>query len=581
MTGALTGGLAGSLLWLVPGLPLALAAAFLRQRWHSAAAKLVPWAALPALAASLVAGQETETRLSWVLLGSHLGVDATGRVFLLFTALVWLLAGVYAVSYVSEEGQPSRFFVCYLLAMAGNLGLVVAQDLLTFYLFFALMSFSAYGLVIHTGTAQALRAGRIYIYLVVAGEGCLVAGFLLAVNAAGTLELQTVAATVANAPRRALIVALLVLGFGIKAGAVPLHVWLPLAHPVAPTPASAVLSGAMIKAGLLGWLRLLPLGHAALPEWGVPGIAAGLAAALYGVLVGLTQRDPKTVLAYSSVSQMGLMAAAVALGLAVPAVSPLAQAACLTLALHHALAKGALFLGVGVAGRASGAKSRYFAAFGLLLPALALAGAPFTSGAAAKAALKHAAASALVPMGDWLGAALSATSVATTLLMARFLFLAWPRRSGEGYLEPGLWVPWAALTAAAATVVWLWPDLPAAAKEAVLPAKAWDFAWPVGLGCLMALAGERLGRRALLGLRVPAGDLLAPISWLLRSLPGSRLAGVAAAGRRVWPPPWIRRARSELRNYRVLSKMESYLARWIAVGALFLAIVAIQLLLLR
>ena len=94
-------------------------------------------------------------------------------------------------------------------------------------------------------------------------------------------------------------------GFGIKAGALALHFWLPLAHPAAPVPASAVLSGAMIKAGLLGWLRFLPLGYAALPAAGLGLVGVGLAAALIGAAAGALQRNPKTVLAWSSVARWG------------------------------------------------------------------------------------------------------------------------------------------------------------------------------------------------------------------------------------------------------------------------------------
>jgi formate hydrogenlyase subunit 3/multisubunit Na+/H+ antiporter MnhD subunit len=121
------------------------------------------------------------------------------------------------------------------------------------------------------------------------------------------------------------------------AGVYALHVWLPLAHPVAPTPASAVLSGAMIKAGLLGWLRFLPLGEAATPGWGNVCTIAGLAAAFDGVLVGCTQDNAKTVLAYSSISQMGFMTMAVGVGLTVPAVWTQALTATALYALHHAM----------------------------------------------------------------------------------------------------------------------------------------------------------------------------------------------------------------------------------------------------
>jgi hydrogenase-4 component B len=104
-----------------------------------------------------------------------------------------------------------------------------------------------------------------------------------------------------------LAIGLLLLGLGVKAGMVPLHIWLPLAHPAAPVAASAVLSGTMIKTALLGWMRFLPVGAVALPEWGGLLAGAGTLTLLFALPIGLTQSDPKVVLAYSSISKMGLM----------------------------------------------------------------------------------------------------------------------------------------------------------------------------------------------------------------------------------------------------------------------------------
>ncbi|MEX2162829.1 MAG: proton-conducting transporter membrane subunit [Sulfuricaulis sp.] len=146
---------------------------------------------------------------------------------------------------------------------------------------------------------------------------------------------------------------LLLIGFGVKTGVLGLHVALPLAYGVTPAPGAAALASAMIKAGLLGWLRFLPLGFP-VPEWSAIFIALGLAAALYGVVIGLVQREPKVILAYSSISQMGLITVGVGLGLAAPAAAVPALFALTLYALHHALVKGALFLGEGLHRAAAG-----------------------------------------------------------------------------------------------------------------------------------------------------------------------------------------------------------------------------------
>ena len=128
---------------------------------------------------------------------------------------------------------------------------------------------------------------------------------LLATQIPGdSLLIRDAATALPTSPQRDLILALLIAGLGMKAGLVPFHFWMPLAYSAAPTPASAVLSGAVVKASILGMIRFLPL-ETALPDWGTALAAAGLFAALYGVVIGITQRDPKVVLAYSSVSQMG------------------------------------------------------------------------------------------------------------------------------------------------------------------------------------------------------------------------------------------------------------------------------------
>jgi formate hydrogenlyase subunit 3/multisubunit Na+/H+ antiporter MnhD subunit len=401
---------------LTPGLPLLLSLLLLLPTGRGLWLRLAPLAPLPALVLALTGASAQVLDLPWLLLGTRLGLDDTGRFFLLFTALTWLAAGVYGHVYMNKDARRWGFWAFFLITQAGNLGVCLAQDAATFYLFFALMTFAAYGLVVHTRTEEAWRAGRVYLAMAVLGEVALVAGLMLAAHAAGSLYLTDLGKTVMPVSA----VGLLILGFGVKVGLPLLHLWLPLAHPVAPVPASAVLSGVMLKAGLLGWLRFLPLGHQALPEAGAALMALGLLAMFYGVVVGLVQRDIKVVLAYSSVSQLGFMTLGVGAGLFAPWLWPVLLPAVGLYALHHALAKSALFLAAGVALQLGG---RPWLLAGLALPALALAGAPFTSGWLAKTALKDGLAGLPSPWGGLLGIALPLAAVGTTLLMARLLWL--------------------------------------------------------------------------------------------------------------------------------------------------------------
>ena len=306
-------------------LPLLLAGLVLLPATRRMGMLLAPWAALPGLAFSLVAPDAYTLDIPWLLLGSRFGLDETGRLFLFFTALLWLTAGLYAHSYLAKDPRRHIFIAFFLATLSGNLGVCLAMDAASFYLTFAVMTFAAYGLVVHEGDAEARRAGRVYLIMAVLGEALLIAGLLLLAGAAQTHFLPEMARAAAMEMPN-LAYALLFLGFGVKAGVPLLHMWLPLAHPVAPTPASAVLSGAMIKAGLLGWLRFLPLGEATVPALGAVILGLGLFAAFFGVVAGLVQRQPKTLLAYSSISQMGLMTLAVGAGstggIAWPACAP-------------------------------------------------------------------------------------------------------------------------------------------------------------------------------------------------------------------------------------------------------------------
>jgi formate hydrogenlyase subunit 3/multisubunit Na+/H+ antiporter MnhD subunit len=546
-------------IWLTP---LALALLLAVQPLRALALRLAPWAALPALAAAMLGETAVWEQLE-LLTGVRLGLDETGRSFLLFSALLWLIAGLYARAYLAADARRARFWAFFLAAQAGNLGLIVALDAASFYLGFALMTFAAYGLVVHAGDREALRAGRVYLVMAVLGEALLLAGLLLFVSATGGPNLP------AGSALGTLPAGLLAAGFGVKAGVVLLHMWLPLAHPVAPTPASAVLSGAMIKAGLLGWLRFLPLGQVALIDLGGLLLALGVVSAFYAAAVGLAQREAKTILAYSSVSQMGFMTAGVGAGLLHPAAWPLLATAVTLYAFHHGLAKGALFLGVGVAQAASAAGRRWGLA-GLALPALALAGAPLTSGFLAKDALKAGLADLPAPWPGLLAVLLPLAAVGTALLMARFVFVLAQTRADSDAQYKGLAGAWLASLVAVAAGAWLAFPEPARASGALQLAQLGSASLPLlAAGVLVAAALGR-GRGRAPGARLPAGDVLVivegPLGALWRAL-------VAAAG---WPDRAARQAFAPGVRGSVgwVAASESALARIVVSGMLFLLMLA-------
>jgi formate hydrogenlyase subunit 3/multisubunit Na+/H+ antiporter MnhD subunit len=337
----------------------------------------------------------------------------------------------------------------------------------------------------------------------------------------------------------------------------------------------------MIKAGLLGLMRFLPLGLIALPGWAYTLIILGLVMIFYGVLAGLAQDQAKIVLAYSSISQMGFPIIGLGLGLAEPATWAFLAPAVTLYALHHGLAKGALFLGVGLApGLASGGGRRWLILAGLLLPALALAGAPLTSGAVAKAALKPYLYNA---PGFWptaLPLLFSLAALGTTLLLARFLFVLWPRKTDDHLRSSLMWISWLLLALAIAMCsAGLLPVM--GNVTAGQEVKLWDLLWPVSAGALLAtwvwLRSRSADRREPL---VPPGDLLVVLEKGLTALNRwtARLWSALSYHRlRLQPQPDFRW--HNLAILQSLHVMEQSMRRLPVAGAMFLLILLLLLIL--
>lgn len=567
-------------LWLLPaGVPLLLSLALALRSLRPFAEFLAPLAPLAALPASLVAvftqpGTVVEVPL---LLGTRLGLTETTQLFLLFSAGLWLLAGLYARAYLQEDPASGRFFGFFLATMSGNLGLIVARDIVGFYLFFILMSFAAYGMIVYDRTQRAFRAGRVYLVFVVIGETFLLPAMILISAATGTYRLEEVPAAVAESPLRGLIFFLIFAGFGTKVGVLLLHFSLPLAYPASPPPAGAALGGPMIKAGLLGWLVFLPGGEAGAPFWGTVIVVFGVAAAFYGVVIGLTQRTPGTILAYSSISQMGWITTALGAGLLAPEAWPVALTAILVYAAHHALAKSSLFLGLGVARRAQSTHARRLALAGLIIGALALAGAPLTSGAVAKYLLKET--TAATP-GFWpaaLEALLQIGAIGTTLLMGRFLFAVRPG-SEPGKLSAGLWLPWTTLLGLVTVGILA---LPGGSLTTIGLTLSFSTFWPLAAGVLLVWGYIQLRRRTALrttGLRIPEGDLLVPFIRLLELLRPT-WNNIVTARHRASVEPGLRGWRYSPATWTGLTRLENSLGYWALAGTLFIALVVVLVIL--
>jgi multicomponent Na+:H+ antiporter subunit D len=248
-----------------------------------------------------------------------LRADSFSILFVTLSAVLWLVTTIYAVGYLEGSPHRSRFFGFFSLSVASTMGVALAGNLLTFFLFYEMLTLSTYPLVVHRGTDEAIRAGDRYLRYTFFGGALLLAGVASLYALTGTLDFTEGGALRQldlNHVYLAGIFALLIGGLGVKAAIVPLHAWLPSAM-VAPAPVSALLHAvAVVKAGAFGITRVVydVYGVRLASDLGVMGPLAIIAAAtiLYGSVLALRQEDLKLRLAYSTVSQVSYIILGVA-----------------------------------------------------------------------------------------------------------------------------------------------------------------------------------------------------------------------------------------------------------------------------
>jgi hydrogenase-4 component B len=379
-------------------------AAFLLSKWSRAATALGAGGAIVGCLVGLVpvlrvllSGTPESLCLAWD--ASHgtfrVGVDALGAFFLLpvlgLSALAAVYGGNYLLAYRHEKslGSPWFFFNVF---VAGMVLVVIAQTALLFLIAWEVMSVAAYFLVTFEQEKFEVRqAGWIYLIATHLGVAFLFLAFVLLGRNAESLDFEAFRAMPVLAPAwSGLIFVLALIGFGAKAGFVPFHVWLPDAHPAAPSHVSALMSGVMIKMGLYGLLRVVTFLGVPAPWWGVTLAGLGLLTGLVGIALALYQRDVKRVLAYSSIENMGLIGLALGVGLwgwasGLAAVAVLGMTAGLLHIWNHALMKGLMFFAAGSVLHGTGSKD--MEKLGGLLKRMPWTGSILMVGAVAIAAL--------------------------------------------------------------------------------------------------------------------------------------------------------------------------------------------------
>lgn len=392
-------------------------------------------------------------------------LDRLGAVFAAMLALVGTAASVYAIGYAApgahREGSVAGggpvvdpTIAAYPVFLGSLLLVFGAADAIAFLIAWEAMALSSAVLVVGARPSAAeARAAYVYLVLTHLATAALVVAFAVLASAAGGTGIDGFAAAARTqpGPERDLLFLLLLAGFATKAGAIPLHVWLPRAHPVAPSHVSALMSGVMVKAGVYGVLRFIVVGLGPGPEWwGLAVLTLGGISAVLGVLYALMEHDLKRLLAFSTIENVGIVllgigSAMLAGSAGLAGLAALGLAAALLHALNHAAIKGLLFLAAGSVQHAAGTRDLNrlgglvhvlpitTLAFGL--GAAAMAGLPLLNGFAGEWLTYQAmlglaaapAASALTRSGALLG--VGALGLAAALALAAFV-----KATGTGFL---------------------------------------------------------------------------------------------------------------------------------------------------
>lgn len=318
-----------------------------------------------------------------------IALDSLSAFFLCPVFIVSGLCALYALDYLNHyEGKKNIagawFF--FNLLLASMVFIVTARNVVLFLAAWEMMSIASFFLVMFEGEREEVRrAGLIYFIASHIGTSFLLAMFLLLVSVGGSFDLSQMK-VVSDGAVVSFIFLFALIGFGTKAGFMPMHVWLPEAHPAAPSHVSAVMSGVMIKMGIYGLLRILMILNTPLIWWGWLLIAIGAISGVFGILFALAQKDLKRLLAYSSIENIGIITMAMGMGILGASTGQFILmffgfGGCLLHVLNHAFFKGLLFLGAGAVLQETG--TRNMDILGGLLKKMPVTGFCFLAGSAA------------------------------------------------------------------------------------------------------------------------------------------------------------------------------------------------------
>lgn len=281
----------------------------------------------------------------------QLKLDGFRATYALIASFMWLISGIFSKEYLRHGENQARYLLFTLITLGATLGVFLSDDLITCFVFFEIMSFSSYPWVAHEENPKAMRAAATYLAIAVFGGMAMLMGFFLLYLQTGSFAFDALLAYSSQAADKTALYlpsVLILIGFGAKAGMFPLHVWLPKAHPVAPAPASALLSGVLTKVGVFGILVLSSKVLLYNPFFARLVFVFGLITMFLGAVLALLSIDLKETLACSSMSQIGFILFGIGMqGLLMEHNSLAAQGTFLHM-INHSLIKLVLFCAAGV-----------------------------------------------------------------------------------------------------------------------------------------------------------------------------------------------------------------------------------------
>lgn len=283
--------------------------------------------------------------------GLNFRFDGFRVLYVCVATFMWLMSMTYSTEYMAHYKNKTRYYVFSALTYFATVGVFLSADLITTFLFFEIMSFTSYVWVVQDERKESLRAGETYLAIAVMGGLVMLMGLFLLYSMTGTLmiaEIHEAVLPYVGSTKLYVTAGLMLFGFGAKAGAFPLHIWLPKAHPVAPAPASALLSGVLTKAGVYGILIIsceIFLGDV---KWGTFILIIGVITMFLGALLAMFSIDLKRTLACSSVSQIGFILVGIGMQGLLGEENMLAVRGTLLHMVNHSMIKLCLFMAAGV-----------------------------------------------------------------------------------------------------------------------------------------------------------------------------------------------------------------------------------------